>query len=69
MNILVAEDDVVSAQILAHIITNAGHRVKVANDSQHALRLFEKEHFNAVLTDWHMMGMNGVTLIRESKNK
>lgn len=62
MNILVAEDDPVSALILRRALERLGHTVFAATDGHRALDLFQMEDCSAVVSDWMMPGMDGLEL-------
>ena len=62
MNILVAEDDPVSALILRRALERLGHTVLSATNGEAALNIFRAEHCPAVVSDWMMPGMDGLEL-------
>ncbi len=62
MNILVAEDDPVSALVLRRAMERLGHTVIAASNGQEALNLFRAEHCSVVVSDWMMPGMDGLEL-------
>lgn len=61
--VLVAEDDVVSQQILFKILNQAGYSITLAKNGKEALSLFEKEIYPVVITDLRMPEMDGQELI------
>lgn len=69
LKILIAEDDPVSAKILAHLLLQQGNWVKIASNGKQALRMIHQEEFQALLTDWHMEDMDGVTLAKTIRHK
>jgi two-component system, chemotaxis family, protein-glutamate methylesterase/glutaminase len=64
MKILVAEDDLDNARLLENILTNNAHTVEVVSDGKEALKKLRGSKFDALLTDWMMPEMDGVTLIQ-----
>lgn len=69
MNILIADDDFVSLQVLAEVLKDAGHNVIQASDGMQAWKLFCERPANIVITDWMMPGMSGIELCRKIRNE
>jgi signal transduction histidine kinase/CheY-like chemotaxis protein len=65
--ILVAEDSHVQAEILRHILENAGHTCLVAENGKAALEVLGKNRPDLVISDIIMPVMNGYDLCREIK--
>jgi CheY-like chemotaxis protein len=65
--ILVVDDDVDICSNLRDILSDLGYQVDVAHDGQSALDLVRRQHFDVVLLDFKMPGMDGLTLHREIK--
>lgn len=63
--ILVAEDELTNSILLKRLLTKAGYSVVVANNGMDAFSHLEREHFDALLTDWMMPNMDGIELIRK----
>lgn len=68
MNILIAEDNVVSNKTLTLFFTQEGHQVSVAETGTQALKLLQEKPFDVLLTDWMMPEMDGVELVRQVRN-
>lgn len=64
MKILIAEDDPTSSFLLERALTKQGYETVVAKDGQEAFDILQAQAFDAVLTDWMMPRMDGITLIR-----
>jgi len=65
MNILIADDDVVSRRLLQVSLTNAGYQVQIAVDGAEALRAFEQQECpRLVVMDWMMPKMDGLEVCR-----
>ncbi len=45
------------------ILTEQGYTVETARSGDEAWELFQREHFDIVVTDYSMPGMNGIELI------
>jgi CheY-like chemotaxis protein len=72
VNILIAEDDPVSRQVLRHALDALGHEVTEAADGRAGWEAFQKSPAEVVITDWMMPEMDGPTLcrrIREVKTR
>ena len=62
--ILVVEDDPDAALFAVHVLTTRGHfEVTHTADPAVALRLAGSEHWDLVLTDFHLPGMSGLELL------
>lgn len=62
LNLLVAEDNDINALLTRTLLEHAGHRVTIAQNGQRALDLLTgvaPDHFDLVLMDLHMPGMDG----------
>lgn len=64
MRILLVEDDPVGQAMLLRVLEQQGHHVLVANNGLEALRLFQEDPVNVVISDWLMPEMDGVELCR-----
>lgn len=62
--ILLIEDDDVNRQVGVGLLGSLGHCVTVACDGVAAIDASTANHFDVVLTDIHMPGMDGVEIIR-----
>ncbi len=63
--VLVADDNPVNQLVLREMLRQLGLEVEVAGDGMGALMLLEEHHFDAVLTDLHMPGVDGLELLRQ----
>jgi CheY-like chemotaxis protein len=64
LQVLVVDDNRLLAENLAEILTEEGCVVRTAFTGEAALAAAEHSHFDLVLTDIRMPGMNGVELVR-----
>jgi two-component system NtrC family sensor kinase len=70
MNVLVADDHLVTRRIIQKVLDTAGHKALLAEDGLSAWELVQKNNIRMVITDWMMPHMNGLALcrkIREAK--
>lgn len=64
MKILIAEDDATSALLLTKTLESDGYDVVSTGDGVQALAALRTQEFDAVLTDWMMPHMDGISLVR-----
>ncbi len=62
MKILVADDSITSRMLIRNIIETAGYQVKTAVDGLEAFHHMQSEHFDLVVSDIDMPGLNGFEL-------
>ena len=62
--ILIAEDNPVSRKLMEMTLRQAGYDVVSAKNGREALRIFKKNFFPIVLTDWGMPEMDGLQLCK-----
>jgi len=60
LDILVAEDNLLSQQLLIHLLQRRGHRVMAVRDGREALAVLEKSPFDLILMDIQMPRMDGL---------
>ncbi len=59
LHILVVDDEAEQGELLALMLGHDWHKVETATDGHEAMKRFEREHFDLVITDKAMPGMNG----------
>jgi DNA-binding NtrC family response regulator len=64
--ILVVDDELTSQAIIKKILSDAGHEVTTAGDSETALEKIKEVKYDVVLTDFNMPGKNGIELTAEA---
>ncbi|WP_295642926.1 transporter substrate-binding domain-containing protein [uncultured Methylibium sp.] len=64
VRVLLVDDDRFSRSMLAMMLEQAGLDVVQADDGEHALETWRETRFDALVTDLHMPGINGVELAR-----
>jgi CheY-like chemotaxis protein len=62
--VLVVDDEVGIANLLADVLSDEGHRVMVAANGHEALKRAEEESPDLVITDFMMPVMDGAQLIK-----
>ena len=64
MNIIVAEDDDTSREIIINMLTNLHHEVRAFSTGDEAWAAFNKESADVIFSDWVMPGMDGLEFCR-----
>lgn len=65
--ILIVDDEPSIRRLLSGHLLRRGYRVVVARDGTEALRFFEEETPNLLITDLNMPGLGGLDLLRHLK--
>ena len=63
-NVLVVEDDADSLEVVARLVTRAGHAPVRASNGWEALVALDERNVDVVVLDLMMPGMNGQTFLR-----
>lgn len=72
LNVLVVDDNAANRILLAKQLAWLGQHAHLAGDGYEALKLWQHQHFDVVITDCNMPGINGYQLtqiIRESEEE
>jgi len=64
-SILVVDDEKNQRELYHMILEDAGYDVRTASSGEHALREYEDQPVDFVLTDYNMTGMDGLALLKE----
>jgi DNA-binding NtrC family response regulator len=67
--VLIVDDEVKFVEVLSVALKGFGYRVLTANDGAQALKLFEADPAEVVLTDLRMPGMSGGDLLKELRRR
>lgn len=67
ITILVVDDEPIARDNLRHVLEKDGYRVLLAKDGQEALNVVGQEDVQLVLTDMRMKGIDGLTVLEETK--
>ncbi len=66
LQILIADDDILSRDIMAHILVRRGHAVTLAADGVEALEGLRRAHYDLAILDYHMPLIDGATAARQA---
>ncbi|HUO64756.1 MAG TPA: response regulator [Terriglobales bacterium] len=69
LRMLVVEDDLPIAHMMAGILTDEGFDVDLADNGRLALEMIDAQHYDLILTDLRMPELDGVTLYRELERR
>jgi len=69
LNILLAEDDAISALVLRKALESMGCPVRVASDGAEALRIVDELGTRLLISDWMMPEMDGLQLCRRLRTQ
>jgi DNA-binding response OmpR family regulator len=69
LRVLAVDDDGSIRLLLADVLEEAGCRVFTAPDGAEAMDILEEEPVDLLITDYHMPRMNGLDLIRRSRER
>jgi putative two-component system response regulator len=69
MRILIADDEVLSREVLKFALEQAGHEVDAAADGVQALQLLRRGEHRLVISDWEMPEMDGLDLCRAIRSR
>lgn len=62
--ILIVDDEDIIRILLNEILNEEGYHVTDAEDGEQAVALIEKEHFDLIISDMVMPGMNGIEVLQ-----
>jgi signal transduction histidine kinase/DNA-binding NarL/FixJ family response regulator/HPt (histidine-containing phosphotransfer) domain-containing protein len=60
LRILLVEDNPANQKLATYILQDRGHLVEIAGDGQEAIYLTERNHYDVILMDVQMPGINGL---------
>lgn len=66
-SILVVDDEPLVRDLLNEVLKREGYRVTLVKDGHSALKRIKENHFDLVVTDVKMPGLDGLTLLKEIK--
>lgn len=69
MNILIAEDDIISQKLLEANLEDLGYTVIAANDGEEAWRIFNTTPTRIVVSDWIMPNVDGLELCQRIRSR
>jgi len=68
-NVLIVDDSESVREVVKFTLESAGYQVKVGVDGKDALKYLDGSGIDLVITDLHMPNLDGISLIREIRNK
>lgn len=69
MNILMAEDDMISRNLLKTTLRQFGHTVKAFNNGAEAWAEFDANPYRVIVSDWLMPEMDGLDFCRKVRKR
>ncbi len=69
MNILIAEDDLISRKLLQTNLEQMGYLVTASTDGQEAWDIFDRVPYRIVVSDWLMPSVNGLELCKKIRQR
>ncbi len=69
LKVLIAEDEDITRKHLLRALKNEGYEAVGARNGLEALEQMQSEHFDVLITDVRMPGMNGIELLEKVKEK
>ncbi len=69
MRVLVADDDVVSAEMLKNSLEQFEYDVTLAHDGAEAFALIRSGTYHLVISDWEMPGLSGLELCQQIRKR
>lgn len=69
MHILLADDEQFILDLMQMVLAGAGHTVRAVPDGGQALKAYEAERFDLVITDLSMPHLDGSALAKEIKGR
>jgi len=67
LRVLVVDDEEVIRVLFRDVLEDMGYRVRVAANGESAIKVLEEEPFDLIITDIRMPGIDGMELLRISK--
>ncbi|HEX9049788.1 MAG TPA: response regulator [Anaeromyxobacter sp.] len=67
--ILVVDDEKFFQELFREVLAGAGHHPRTAGSGEEALQLLADDHFDLLLTDVVMPGIDGIALVKEAKRR
>lgn len=69
IHILIVDDERGPRELLQNALVEAHYQVTAAKSGEEACQVFDEKHFELVITDLKMPGLNGITLLKKIKSK
>jgi len=69
INVLVVEDNPLNMELIVEILKSSGFLVSGAINGEEAIKMVENEHYDLILMDIELPGMDGISAIKIIKSK
>lgn len=69
LSILVVEDNTINQQVSIEMLERMGHLVDIVDSAEEALNMLNQNRYNLLFVDYHLPGMDGLSLISVWDNK
>lgn len=69
MDIIIAEDNIVSARLMKKMLEKENHSIHLAKNGEEAIDLIESSKSRILLSDWVMPHMDGIALCKKIREK
>jgi two-component system sensor histidine kinase RpfC len=67
LRVLVADDQSANLLVMRRLLEKAGHRPQIVDDGSDVLTALETQHFDVVITDLHMPGIDGIEIMKQTR--
>ena len=68
LKILVIEDNAVNQHLSIEMLEKMGHLVDVVDNAEEASNMLHRDHYDLLLVDYHLPGIDGLSLIKNWQN-
>jgi two-component system, cell cycle response regulator DivK len=69
MKVLIVEDNPLNMELVIEILKSSGFLVSGAINAEEAIKMIENEHYDLILMDIELPGMDGISAIKIIKSK
>ena len=69
MQVLIVDDDDFALNVLEHTLSRVGYTAVSAHEGSEAMDILRRGEIRVVITDWDMPGMNGLDLVRATRQE
>jgi DNA-binding NtrC family response regulator len=63
--VLLVDDETIFTKNMSKLLKNRGYQVTAANSGDNAIRELEQNHFDVIVLDLKMPGMDGIATLKE----